>query len=209
MAGRFSLLVEGQDDKAVISRLLERHSLQANLIDIKVKHGYNGLLESLPVHLKESELERLGIVVDADRDPGARWQSLTEALRRAGYRRVPRRPRPDGTVIVDVTLPVVGLWLMPNNQTRGMLEDFVAFMIPQGDRLWELAETCIRQVVDTEQRFPETQVVKARLYTWLAWQEEPGTRPAAAIMKRYLEADAVGARQFLRWLSELFPGLVP
>ena len=43
----------------------------------------------------------------------------------------PQNPQPKGTIITDFEeeLPTVGIWLMPNNQKTGMLEDFIRFLV--------------------------------------------------------------------------------
>lgn len=205
----FLLLVEGKDDEKVILRFLDQHACNRELIRIQAKEGYNRLVESIPVHTKQSNLERLGIVVDADIDLDRRWQSLTQALVIAGYGQIPRRPEPGGTIIEQPDLPVLGVWLMPDNTTRGMLEDFVSLMVPDGDKLWEYSSDCLREVVRIDRRFPESRLAKARIHTWLAWQEEPGTALSAAITKNYLRVNSPNALVFLGWLSRLFPGLTP
>jgi hypothetical protein len=45
---------------------------------------------------------------------------------------------------------------------------------------------------------------KARLHTWLAWQEEPGKPIGQAITKRFLDPEATEAQAFLDWLRRLF-----
>lgn len=53
-------------------------------------------------------------------------------------------------------------------------------------------------------RFPPAHKIKARLHTWLAWQEEPGKPMGLSITARYLDADALHAQQLIKWLRQLF-----
>jgi hypothetical protein len=90
-----------------------------------------------------------------------------------------------------------------NNTVPGMLEHFIAFLVPQGDVLWEQAKKCLDEI-EENRRFPEMHLAKAHIHTWLAWQQEPGTPIGQAITKRYLNAEAPQAQQLVRWINRLF-----
>ena len=45
---------------------------------------------------------------------------------------------------------------------------------------------------------------KARIHTFLAWQEDPGTPMGLAITKKYLQADSDSCLPFIEWLNNLF-----
>lgn len=202
MAVRNVLLVEGKDDEHVLYHLVKYHQVP-RCFTIKDKGGIENLLNTLEVELLASELQRLGIVVDADTDIDSRWRELRDLLMRTGYA-MPAQPNADGLVVQQPGKPTVGVWLMPNNQLPGMLEDFVAFLVPPGNVLWQQAEACVAQLPVTEGRFPEVHRSKARVHTWLAWQREPGSPLGLAITKRYLNADAAAVRPLLDWLRRLF-----
>jgi hypothetical protein len=196
------LLVEGPDDYNVFHHLFNHYQLhkRPTIID---KKGIQNLLSTLDEELNRSGLERLAIVVDADTGLPARWQSLRDKLMRSGYT-VPDAPESGGTIIEQAELPIVGIWLMPDNTIRGMLEDFMSLLIPAGDILWPIAQDIVLEVVAKERRFPQTQEMKANMHTWLAWQEEPGKPMGQAITKRYLDANAPQAQKLVKWIRKLF-----
>jgi hypothetical protein len=66
--------------------------------------------------------------------------------------------------------------VMPDNETGGRLEDFVSFMVPEGDKLWEHAGSAVDAIPDELRRFKPAHRAKAHVHTWLAWQKEPGVR---------------------------------
>jgi hypothetical protein len=99
---------------------------------------------------------------------------------------------------------IVGIWLMPDNQFPGMLEDFVSFLIPQSDALWQKVDNCLNQIPEKERRFSLDHRIKAQLHTWLAWQKEPGKPLGTAITARYLDAEAAHAQQLIAWIRRLF-----
>lgn len=196
------LLVEGKDDNHAVSALLKYHQLPV-VFEIIVNDGIDPLLESIPVRLKQSGLEALGILVDADSDLNARWQSLRGILTQAGYS-LPQMPDLGGTILREVDRPSIGIWLMPDNQLPGMLEDFAARLISPADPLWPCAQSVVDQIPQPERRFPVERTAKAKLHTWLAWQEEPGKPIGLAITTRYLDPNATQAAEFINWLQALF-----
>ena len=60
------------------------------LDEIKPQGSVDQLLANFPVRLKESDVEVLGVVIDADTDLAARWQALHDRLEKAGYHLIPR-----------------------------------------------------------------------------------------------------------------------
>ena len=83
------LLVEGKNDQHVIWALCNQHQLPENFsVEIPEEKGTGGieaLLDQLPARLDEPNLQTLGIVVDADQDLLARWQSVANRLNTIGY----------------------------------------------------------------------------------------------------------------------------
>lgn len=197
------LLVEGKDDEHVFYSLLAHHNVPDNF-KVKNKEGFEKLLSELDVEHDESDLKRLGIVVDADFDLPSRWRSITSTLADMRYT-LPDAPRPDGTIVTREDGRVIGIWLMPDNNLTGMLEDFISFLGATDDELWALAEKCLNEVSEVSQRFIPNHRIKAHIHTWLAWQEDPGTPLGLAITKRYLDAEAPSAQRLVGWIRELFP----
>lgn len=202
MATHQVLLVEGSDDCHVCWNLFERHGVAENF-KVKDKEGISKLLDQLDVELLASDLETLGIMVDADTNIAARWQSLSHRLQNCGYPPLPAVPDPQGTIIESEGLPKVGIWVMPDNQINGMLEDFIAFLIPADDALWPYAQKCVEDI-DPIQRSFGSHVIKANVHTWLAWQEHPGTPLGSAIKYCYLKDNVPQALAFVDWVKRLF-----
>jgi hypothetical protein len=53
-------------------------------------------------------------------------------------------------------------------------------------------------------KYKSVHKAKARIHTFLAWQEEPGVSMGNAIAKSYLRADSEQAVLFVDWLRRLF-----
>jgi len=94
---------------------------------------------------------------------------------------------------------------MPDNRLPGMLESFVACLIPDGDPLDLRARDCLRQIeCDGLNRYRLIHRPKAFIHTWLAWQENPGLPMGQAITAQALNHNKVLAATFMGWLNCLF-----
>ncbi|MEW6348439.1 MAG: DUF3226 domain-containing protein [Thermodesulfobacteriota bacterium] len=200
------LLVEGPEDREVVYQFCNYHSIDNRaLFEVVTKEGYESLRDDLTVRPRTGP-KIIGAIVDADVDPKARWQSLRTALLESDYRNLPLTPTEGGTIIPGQgVLPSMGIWLMPNNRLAGILEDFLTFLISEGDVLLEKAVCCVERIPKEHRRFANDHRSKALLHTWLAWQEQPGTPLGLALTRRYLNADHALAMQFMHWLTTLFP----
>ena len=145
----------------------------------------------------------IGIVADANDDPGARWDTISHQLWKAELG--PLDALPPGGLIVgsDGHRPRVGVWLMPNNQRPGELEDFVQEMIPNGDPVWCLAKRYIRDIPPEAIKFLTKKRSRVELYAWLATRKEPSLM-GLAINRGDLQTDGPLCSAFLAWIEGLF-----
>lgn len=200
------LLVEGTDDKHVLMHLCGQRGVPM-LDEITPLGSVERLLENFPVRLKESDVEALGVVIDADTDIASRWQSLRDRLRKAGYQDVPDDSNSAGTILSPPPhslLPRVGIWIMPDNQTMGILEDFLHFLVPSGSQLFSHVESSVATIPEGERRFGSYAQSKAIIHTWLAWQAEPGRPLGTAITAKFLDANVAQVDVLVAWLKNLF-----
>ncbi len=168
--------------------------------------GDTRLLESIPARLVTSDLERLAVVIDSDdKGPQARWDAIRQQLDNEGYKNLAKNPIPEGTIL---QLPSVrgrkplrfGVWIMPDNRSKGMLEDFVAKMIRDDDDMLPLVKDFLKSI--PKPHFSSTHRPKARIHSWLAVQKEPGTRMGLAITREYLDANRKAVKPFLKWITD-------
>jgi hypothetical protein len=203
VADPFVLLVEGKDEVHVLSRLLEHHRVPETF-RIKDMGGIEKLLDTLDVELIAGGLERLGILVDADRNPKKRWLQIRNILVASGFSETPAAANATGTIFAQKGKRI-GVWVMPDNKAAGILEDFVRLLVPPGDTLLEFAEECVNEVIVRDRRFPKEHRSKALIHTWLSWQEEPGTPLGLAIKNaKKLDAAAPATEPLIQWLKTMF-----
>jgi len=204
MSEKRELLVESTNDQHVVYNLLKKHGI-FEAFRVTSKDGIGNVFKALRIQLKfqdDEKLERIGIVVDANSDLEKRWAEVKKILGDAGYVNLPDTPSPSGTIIRQDGLPVFGVWLMPNNSITGTLENFIAFLMPEKDTLWQLGCNTVSSL--SEKRFASKDEIKAQIHTWLAWQKDPGTPMGWAITKGYLDSNALMAHKLVDWLRALF-----
>ena len=203
MTASKTLLVEGSDDQHVVWGLLKHHSFPQTFT-VEEKGGIDTVLSTFPVQAKGSGVEAVGIMIDADEGAVNRWNSVKAAIERLGYVTCPDDLPAEGLVLSENGLPKIGAWIMPDNRLSGMLEDFVALLVPASDALWLHSIAAIDNIPEELKEFSPKHICKARIHTWLAWKNDPGTPMGLAINKKYLDANSVSAQGFLNWLDRLF-----
>lgn len=120
---------------------------------------------------------------------------------------MPDLPAHGGTILdppADKLLPRVGIWIMPDNRSEGILEDFLRFPVPEGSMLFDHVESSVAAIPEGEQLFGPLAVSKAVIHTWLAWQKEPGKPLGTAITARYLDPGVPEVGILVSWLNRLF-----
>jgi hypothetical protein len=202
-----TLLVEGKDDQHVIYAIRDIYEIPKNTFTIEELGGVENVLKKTDLILIDGSPDIcLGIVIDADEDINARWQSVSSILEKAGYKDLPDSPDTNGTIIKQEFLPTFGVWIMPDNKIEsGYLETFLTHLVPENSKSWEHAKNSVAAL--EEKPFIKTKVdhtTKAEIHTFLAWQEEPGKPFGQSITAKYLQADNPKCQNFVNWLNRLF-----
>ncbi len=204
------LLVEGDEDKRVIPQIVEANGVKWGdkqkewIVEIKALGSVEKLLdkEEIGVQLKASGLKVLGIILDADESPADRWQSIRNCLIER-YPDIPKQPPLFG--LIHPGEIKLGVWMMPDNKERGMLETFLQFLLPEdGKALWQFSEQSCQQAKAHGASFKDFHSDKAKIHTWLAWRNPPGRQLHNAIMERILSPSSPQAAAFMQWFRELF-----
>lgn len=102
--------------------------------------------------------------------------------------------------------PKIGIWLMPNNQERGMLETFLLQIIPN-ERVNLL--NYARQSTETAKQdyqapYQSCHRDKAVVHTFLSWMDEPGKPFGISFQNGNFDTNTALARRFVEWLKKLF-----
>jgi hypothetical protein len=210
MADRRKVLyVEGKKDKFVIAEIAEASGIPwprgKEPIDIRDLGGDAQLVDAdrIATRLKESGLQAMGIIVDADENPAARWQQVRHACAKS-ISDMPTELPSTGLVHPMQNGIKLGIWMMPDNQLRGMLETFLAYLVEPEAPLWQYARSTVEAAKLQGAPFKPTHYDKANIHTWLAWQNEPGEQLHVALQKRILNGQHPKAQEFVNWLKQLY-----
>ena len=196
------LVVEGVDDKHVANHIAKRIEL-CKSFEVVPKNDVTQVIKSIPTEIKVPGREVIGFMLDANSNVDSRWKAIRHRLGQVSLNS-PEKPMPSGTVVdATSTTPRVGIWLMPDNESPGELEDFVAQMIPDEDPVWPLAQQYIKGIPEPARKFTPKKARRAEVYAWLAAREDPGPM-GAAIRKHDLETDGALCKEFSEWLRALF-----
>lgn len=204
------LLVEGVDDWHILGHIAGDFRQSRPDFGIEYCSSDFDLMDMLGSVLVASNSTKriLGAVLDADADTGVerRFQAIRDRLEAAydfptefpavGLILTPKKSRED-----CARLPKIGVWLMPDNQQNGILEDLLCEAIPDTSRDY------ISAVVDTARRenfaaFRDVERSKAIVKTHVAWQD-PNKKNLGEALNHFENLNAA-CQNFLGWLNELF-----
>ena len=209
------LLVEGKSDLRVIPELVKRGTglrwelgKPKHLVEIVSADGLQNLLDPDFVTtqlVSPGDLGSLGLIVDADSSCNSRWHSLRGVLS-PHFPQLPRELPPQGLVNTRADDLRLGVWIMPDNQSAGMMETFLSYLVPNRETS-DLYHEVIHSVERAREKgapFKDCHQDKALIHTWLAWQDEPGYQLHTAVMKGALEVHSSLGIRFIEWFCEVF-----
>ena len=142
------LLVEGTEDLKTIPYITEANGIiwpekpPKAPVWIEQYEDYSNLLKpEIPqTELLTNGLKALGMIIDSDENFDTRWKEI----RKSCLYSIPDLPEqlPQAGMIHETTDGIrFGLWMMPDNISRGMLETFLSLMIPESNELiWQCAQ---------------------------------------------------------------------
>jgi hypothetical protein len=142
-------------------------------------------------------------VIDAEQNIASAWGKIKE-FAKDRFPNVPKNIPKEGLILSNNDGIKFGAWIMPDNGSPGMLEDFLATLVP--DKQSPLWTHAVNSVAKARKNFgapcTDVHLPKAHLHTWLAFQEPPGRRMGPAISEQML--DAARAKAFIEWFRKMF-----
>ncbi|MDR0547016.1 MAG: hypothetical protein LBG77_05475, partial [Dysgonamonadaceae bacterium] len=137
------LLVEGNDDQHVVWALCRQCGITESF-DVRDCKSVDKAKKNLSVSLKLIGVKTVGIIIDADIDLESRWNSVRNIL--IDNKFIVPKELPREGLILNNGDKKAGVWIMPNNTTTGMLEDFITFLVPQNDKLLPIVDTTLNHI---------------------------------------------------------------
>lgn len=204
------LLVEGVD-KRVIPELIEANGVtwgetaDAAIVFIEDFEGVSNLLKPgvIETELKASGVEIIGILIDANDDADARFNQIRERCK-SQFPDMPEDLPANGLIRTNEEGLKIGVWLMPDNRSHGMLETFLMYLAPNEDNVVRYAEKACKTARRLGAAYRSVHFEKAKIHTWLAWQDEPGAQLHQAVKEHVLDPRSPHAAPFVTWFRDLF-----
>ncbi|HEY1184879.1 MAG TPA: DUF3226 domain-containing protein [Bryobacteraceae bacterium] len=205
------LVVEGFQDLYSVHGLMRAHidwpdGKENAPVWIEIGKSAEEILEPgyISLKLKEPFTETLGVILDADTSPRGRYGRI----RKQSIEIFPDLPDDiplGGLIVENDDHKRLGVWIMPDNASEGCLEVFLRHLVPnESEPIWQHATGSVVRAREIGASCRECHLPKAFLYTWLAWQDEPGQYPGTALTRRILDPHAVSAASFVKWFRELY-----
>lgn len=204
------LLVEGAKDRRLFPYLMEKNGVDwpkgnepVDIQDIGRKLLTRPEASAI---LKESSLRLLGVILDADHDARASWQ-LVKSWFQDWFNDMPPDIPPGGYTSAPNGDGIrLGVWIMPDNQTHGMLETFLKLLVRDNDQeLWAYAKVARDEAkAKCNAPFKPVHEDKAWMHTFLAWQDEPGPQLHEAVDHAILDPESPHSQPFVAWFRKLF-----
>lgn len=206
------LYVEGADDFHVICALARRGGVSWTNDDPGIPFapktsGDKDAIKQARTAVKAGTHRRVGLVVDANGDPEARWATIRAAFAEFeaapfGFT-LPATYPTEGVVAEGHERSFVGVWMMPGDNRPGAVESFLDSLVPRTE-LWSHAVEATHAARAKGALFPDKDLLRAQLRAWLAWQKTPGAPYGRAIDSGYLASTSPQADALVAWFRRLF-----
>ncbi|MCY4366347.1 MAG: hypothetical protein OXE17_09020 [Chloroflexi bacterium] len=191
------LLVEGRDEAEFFKEFLKY--LHIELIQVQGyggRHNLGNFLKNLVDVVGFDRVESIGVVQDADLSAQSALESVRGSLRNANL------PVPQTYLVPSSGSPATFIFVMPNNSSRGALEDLCA-------DAWsdDPAMHCVDQFIECLKNVnsspPENRLGKAHAHAFLASRNEPDVRLGIAAQRDYIPWDHPALANLTQFLRDL------
>jgi hypothetical protein len=221
------LLVEGSNDKLFFEAFCKKCNLDTEVLvappsELTAEYVYDtkqGCIKHLPLQFKRvrnGAITRLGLVLDADQiSDGGGFAKTIEQIAATidpelGFATHPTSLSNGGLIFANNNgLADFGVWIMPNNASEGILEDWLSQTILTEGKVRTLlthAEQTVAALPNLLDipAFTPSNHKKAEIATWLAWQKKPGMGLAYTIKEELLDQTTPQYLGLQEWLKRVF-----
>ncbi|MDR2706939.1 MAG: hypothetical protein LBC02_14265 [Planctomycetaceae bacterium] len=221
--------LRNEKDKSInpLKLNVEINSLSKEL-DIESETGIVNILEKFEslINVDTNELDAIGVILDFDSSNDEQSNNRNIAVETAinainknnSDKNSNKWNIPNNFSILNQSgfianpnsnlknVPKIGVWLMPDNQHRGMLETFLQHLVPESQqKLLDYASA----VTDKAKKnyaasYKDCHKDKAIVHTFLSWMDEPGKPFGISFKNKSFDANSPLALKFIEWIKELF-----
>lgn len=205
------LIVEGIADRQVVLGAIRPHTdwpmhprpLDQVPVFISLGGGVSEILSetSMGVIMKTKSIRNLGVMVDANSDPHARYRSLRNRCLK-WFPTIPEELDERGLIVENPDGRRFGAWIMPNNKDSGALETLLNELISK-DSLYPHINAFIDSV-SSVRTIDDKHREKSQLYAWMAVQKPPKQDLNSTFAERILNPMHPKLTAFVNWFLELY-----
>ena len=190
------LAVEGDDEINFFKKLLEVIGI-SNLVDIRKSGGkdkFKDLMRAFTVTRGFKSLEIIAVIRDADKNAADAFKSITGVLRKIGLK------TPDKPGGYSGGGPAVGVFIMPDNSSGGMLEDLCLDTVNDHE-----AMKCVDDFIYCTQKLNESpnNIPKAKVQAFLASKPKIVNSLGLGAQKGYWNLESEKLQPLITFLNRL------
>jgi hypothetical protein len=188
------LVVEGKEEELFFGALIKHLELQnVQVMGIGGKATLRQNLKALTLSPHFADVIFLGVVRDANNDPGAAFQSVRDALHAMNL------PAPERPLVPAGDSPRVAVMILPEEGVAGMLEDLCLRSVMQDPAMY-----CVEQYFECLRReglsLPDN-MSKAKVQVFLASRRRAGLRLGEAAQAGYWPWESEAFQQVRKFLQ--------
>ena len=190
------LVVEGREEELFFGALIKHLGLQhIQVMGVGGKTNLRRNLKALTLSPRFAQVISLGVVRDANNNPGAAFQSVRDALHAVNL------PAPERALMPAGDSPQVFVMILPGEGSPGMLEDLCLRAVVQ-----DPAMLCVERYFECLQQedlsLPDN-MSKARVQVFLASRRKARLRLGVAAQAGYWPWDKKAFEQVRNFLQQI------
>jgi hypothetical protein len=216
------LVVEGEEDKKFFEAVFRSIGKADQVV---IRHRPSGKSNAISLFganldlLNLASKARIGLVVDAD-DPALNAsdgfpntrQTVNLQLQQRSFNSFATGAGTTGLIATANHLDhvVTGMWVMPDNNANGYLEDFANTVVASSEQAQQAFALGQSRAVLTGSHggptfaFKAHHLPKAAVGTWLAWSDPPRMNLGTAVSRGLLDVQHPAFCSLIAWLNLLY-----
>jgi hypothetical protein len=190
------LVVEGKDEVNFFEKLFEHINI-LDSVDIRSSEGkdkFKDLMQGFKITTGYKSIEKIAVIRDADENAKDAFKSVTGGLEKIGLQS-PKRP-----VEFSSGTPSVGVFIMPDNSSKGMLEDLCLESVKNHE-----AMRCVDDFIACSQKLQEgpKNISKAKVQVFIAAKPGIVNSIGLAAQRGYWNFNSEKLQPLIQFLKQL------
>jgi hypothetical protein len=190
------LVVEGDDEVNFFKKLLEFIGISDNVDRRKSdgKYNFKTVMQAFTITRGFKKIEKIAVIRDADKNANDAFRSVTGTLKKIGLK------PPDRLGKFSKGIPAVGVFIMPDNYSEGMLEDLCLETVKDHE-----AMKCVEEFIACTKKLEEVpkNISKAKVQAFLAAKPTIVSSVGLGAQKGYWNFKSEKLQSLITFLNQL------